>query len=105
MRSTRQTLNVTQTQKLALNASLAASISLLRIDAAGLTRYLEEQAAENPHLRLAPAPAPGLHDWMPRWSGVLQGSHSAFEAADAAPSLIAHVICAIDLMALSLIHI
>ena len=93
-------ISVTQTQKLALNASLATSISLLRIDAAGLTRYLEEQAAENPHLRLTPPPAPGLHDWMPRWSGVLQGTRSAFEAADASPSLFAHVISAIELMSL-----
>jgi RNA polymerase sigma-54 factor len=100
MRSTRQSITVTQTQKLALNASLFASITLLRSDAAGLTRYLEEQASANPHLRLTPPPAPGLHDWLPRWSGVLQGSGTVPEAAGAAPSLIAHVMGAIDLMAL-----
>lgn len=97
MRSTRPGINVTQTQRLALNASLFASIRLLRSDAAGLTRYLEEQAADNPHLRLTPAPGPALHDWLPRWSGVLQGTGTAPEAA---PSLIAHVIAAIDLMPL-----
>lgn len=100
MRSTRPGINVTQTQKLALNASLVASITLLRSDAAGLTRYLEEQAADNPHLRLTPAPGPALHDWLPRWSGVLQGTGALPEAADAAPSLIAHVMAAIDLMPL-----
>lgn len=100
MRSARQSITVTQTQKLALNASLFAAITLLRCDAAGLTRYLEEQSAANPHLRLSPAPPPGLHDWLPRWSGVLQGTGTAPEAADAAPSLIAHVLAAIDLMPL-----
>lgn len=102
MRSSRQSLTVTQTQKLALNASLFASITLLRSDAAGLTRYLEEQAADNPHLRLMPAPTPGLHDWLPRWSGVLHGAGAAPEAAGAAPSLIAHVMAALDLMPLPL---
>jgi RNA polymerase sigma-54 factor len=101
MRSTRQSINVTQTQKLALNASLFTSIKLLRTDAEGLTRYLEEQAADNPHLRLDPAPTPGLHDWLPRWTGVLQGAAFApGDAAASAPSLIAHVLAAIDLMPL-----
>ena len=101
MRSTRPGITVTQTQKLALNTSLFAAITLLRCDAAGLTRYLEEQATANPHLRLDPAPAPGLHDWLPRWTGVLHGAGFATaDAAASAPSLIAHVMAAIDLMPL-----
>ena len=100
MRSTRQSISVTQTQKLALNTSLFSAITLLRCDASGLTRYLEEQAAANPHLRLTPAPTPGLHDWLPRWSGVLHGKGTPPEAASAGPSLIAHVIAAIELMPL-----
>ena len=44
----RQRLSVTQTQTLSLTTGLLASINMLRTDAAGLTRYLEEHAAENP---------------------------------------------------------
>ncbi len=102
MHSNRTSINLTQTQKLALNASLFTAITLLRSDAAGLTRYLEEQAADNPHLRLSVAPPSGLQDWLPRWSGVMQASGTAQpEAAEAAPSLIAHVMAAIDQMPLS----
>ncbi len=101
MTSTRPRINVTQIQKLALNTSLYTAITLLRADAAGLTRYLEEQAAENPYLRLGPPPAPGLHDWLPRWTGVLQGEgYDINNAAASSPSLIAHVMAAIDLMPL-----
>lgn len=92
-------LGVTQTQRLALNANLGVSIQLLRSDAAGLTRYLEEQAANNPHLRLDPPPAPGLHDWLPRWSGVLHalGAPDLMDLAqDVAPGLMVHVSAAID---------
>lgn len=86
-------IKVTQSQRLHLNMGLQASIRLLRADAAGLTRYLEEQAAENPAIRLDYArPAPG--DWLPRWSGVLP--RSATDMAErieaAAPGLIAHVM-------------
>ncbi|MES2432845.1 MAG: RNA polymerase factor sigma-54 [Pseudomonadota bacterium] len=96
MRSPQQRIGLTQTQRLELNTSLQASIAILRTDAAGLTRYLEEQAAENPHLRLEPPPQPGLHDWLPRWAGVLGagggGLGLAAETADTSPSLIAHVL-------------
>ena len=52
----RQAARLSLNQKLALNASLATSIRVLRFDASGLTRYLEEQAATNPHLQLGPPP-------------------------------------------------
>ena len=55
---TRQNIRVTQSQRLQLNLGLQASIRVLKADAEGLTRFLEEQAAENPHLRLAAPPEP-----------------------------------------------
>jgi RNA polymerase sigma-54 factor len=96
----RQQLRLTQTQRLVLNTSLQTSIALLRSDAAGLTRYLEEQAAENPFLRLGPAPEP--QDWLPRWSGVFQaqGLGAAAELPSSSPSLIAHVLAQIDALSL-----
>lgn len=106
----RQKIVIKQTQRLALNASLHASIRLLRGDTAGLTRYLEEQAAENPHLRLtAPEPArPG--DWLPRWTGVLtfgpKGARSPSEdTAAASPSLVAHVLQQVQALSLKREHL
>ncbi len=94
----RPRLTVTQTVRLQLTPSLQASIQLLRADAEGLTRYLEEQAEANPHLVLNPAPVSG--EWLPRWSGVL-GSASASDLAEApSASLMAHVMAAIDRMGL-----
>lgn len=115
--SQRQRIVIAQQQRLALNSSLHTAIRLLRSDTAGLTRYLEEQAAENPHLRLIPPEAPGLGDWLPRWSGLLgpapggsPGSGGGFgagigagfgagigvaESASAQPSLVAHALAAI----------
>lgn len=64
MNARRPRLGLTQTQRLSLNTSLHAAISVLRSDAEGLTRYLEEQAADNPHLRLqmvAPLQENGCH--------------------------------------------
>lgn len=104
MRSPQPRIGLTQTQRLALNASLQASIAVLRTDAAGLTRFLEEQAADNPNLRLEPPPVPGLQDWLPRWSTVFvaAGLGDAADFADgAAPSLIAHVLAAVERLALS----
>ena len=95
---------IAQQQRLALNSSLQASIRMLRSDTAGLTRYLEEQAADNPHLRLTPPEAPALGDWLPRWSGVLAYGTRApapETAANPQPSLIAHVTSAIQAMRLS----
>ena len=92
-------INLTQTQRLALNTSLNAAIGILRTDAAGLTRYLEEQAAANPHLRLDRVLAPP-GDWLPRWRGVFEplGGRGGAEpdlTPAASPSLIAHVLQAI----------
>lgn len=101
----RQRIVIAQQQRLALNANLHASIRLLRSDTAGLTRYLEEQAAENPYLRLIPPEPAALGDWLPRWTSVLGfGSHPATygeTATTAQPSLIAHVTAAIQAMALA----
>lgn len=85
----RQRIGVTTTQRLNLSVALQASIRILRADAAGLTRYLEEQAAENPALMLGPPPA---SDWLPRWDAMFQGREPPPDHAEsAAPSLIAHV--------------
>lgn len=96
----RQTIHLTQTQRLGLNASMQASISVLRADAAGLTRYLEEQAAENPHLKLGPAPEP--QEWLPRWTGIFapQGL-GGLELANPSPSLTAHVLAQVEVWGLS----
>lgn len=102
--SQRQRIVISQQQRLALNGSLHASIRLLRSDTAGLTRYLEEQAAENPHLRLIAPEPPKLGDWLPRWSGVLafgpRGALVTQDAAAAAPGLIAYVTAAIQALSL-----
>ena len=97
--SQRQRIVIAQQQRLALNTSLHSAIRLLRSDTAGLTRYLEEQAAENPHLRLSAPEPPAPGDWLPRWTGVLgpvqQGRGGSAEPAAAQPSLMAHVVAAI----------
>ncbi len=77
-------------QRLRLSQGLSASIRVLQMDASGLTRYLEEQAAENPHLTVTPVPpAPG--DWLPRWQGSLGGGVDPALLAQPAPGLLAHV--------------
>jgi RNA polymerase sigma-54 factor len=92
----RQRLSVTQTQTLSLTTGLLASIKMLRTDAAGLTRYLEEHAAENPFLTLE---RPLAMDWLPRWSGALglRAEGAAQDQDEApAPSLIAHLLAEVD---------
>ncbi|WP_050524284.1 RNA polymerase factor sigma-54 [Pseudorhodobacter wandonensis] len=95
---TRPSARLELNQKLSLNAALTTSIRVLRMDASGLTRYLEEQAAENPHLALRPAKLePEV--WLPRWTAAFaaQGMGHAgspdIGALLQAPaiSLIAHV--------------
>jgi RNA polymerase sigma-54 factor len=86
---TRNRISVQQTQRLTLTSTLAASIRVLRSDAQGLSRYLEEQAAENPALVLT---RPQAADWTPRWKSALGVSGDAPEAAAAAPSLVSHVM-------------
>ena len=87
----RQRIEVKQTLRLKLSTGLRAAIEMLRQDAAGLTRFLEEQAAQNPALILTPAVP---KDWLPRWSGVLPGA-ARFDlgevVAGPGPSLAAHV--------------
>lgn len=85
----RSRISVQQTQRMTLTTTLAASIRVLRADAAGLARYLEEQAAENPALVLAPPPA---SDWTPRWKSALGTGGEALEQASAAPSLVSHAL-------------
>ncbi|MGB8813487.1 MAG: RNA polymerase factor sigma-54 [Paracoccaceae bacterium] len=88
-------LVIKQTQRMQLNLGLAASIRVLRMDGSGLTRYLEELAAENPHIRLD---RPEMGEWLPRWSGAFApaGTGGHAEEANAAPSLMAHVMAGID---------
>lgn len=91
-------IGLSQTQKLRLNASLQTALWVLRVDSAGLARYLEEQAAVTPALVLAD-PVLGAGDWLPRWSGMMPQSADSHEGAGyaaAEPSLIAHVLRAID---------
>lgn len=90
-------IKVTQSQRLQLNTTLQASIRLLRADASGLTRYLEEQAAENPAIRLQTVP-PSPGEWLPRWHGVWssgQAEDATSRIAAAAPSLVSHVVAEI----------
>ena len=89
---------VTQIQRLQLNTALQVSIKVLRADAAGLTRFLEEQAAENPHLRLSPPPPPLPGEWLPRWNRVLGASDAPDreQAQAPPPSLITHVLARIQ---------
>lgn len=91
----RNRTTITATQRLQLNQSLTASIRLLHESATGLAMYLEEQAAANPHLRVAAAdPAPG--DWLPRWRGVFRPEGEGAALPAAGPSLMAHVQAAVD---------
>lgn len=92
--SQRPRITVTQTQRLQLNLGLQAAITMLRSDAAGLTRYLEEQAAENPALKLDPPPVPT--EWLPRWSRVFAAPEGAVEQEGPGHSLMAHVMAEID---------
>ena len=94
---TRSRISVQQTQRLTLTTTLAASIRVLRADAQGLSRYLEEQAAENPALVLT-RPAPS--DWTPRWKSALGPAGDAPETVAAAPSLISHALAQVEALRL-----
>ena len=97
--SQRPRITITQSQRLQLNLGLHTAIRLLRADAAGLTRYLEEAAAENPALRLDPPPLPPAGEWLPRWTGTFAPASADLpeaQQAAAGPSLMAHVLSAID---------
>ncbi|PTE14150.1 RNA polymerase factor sigma-54 [Pseudogemmobacter blasticus] len=94
----RTRISIAQTQRLSLNTSLSVAIRVLRADAAGLTRFLEEQAAELPALVVEPPPV--VQEWLPRWGHALAqmrggGGDGVVEVADAGPSLAAHVAAGI----------
>jgi RNA polymerase sigma-54 factor len=90
------------TQRLSLNTGLLTSIRLLKSDATGLTRYLEDHAAENPHLVLERR---GHSEWLPRWTDAFRrmagGDGEVEGLASAGPSLMAHVMDAVGAMGLS----
>jgi RNA polymerase sigma-54 factor len=92
----RQRIGVAQSQRLQLNTALQTALSLLRMDAGGLTRYLEEQAEGNPYLSVAAAPVePGA--WTPRWTSALRpAAADPAEAPQPGPSLMAHVLRQIE---------
>jgi RNA polymerase sigma-54 factor len=84
-----------------LGLGLTASVRILAYDAAGLRRFLEERAAENPALLVQPAePAPG--DWTPRWRTAFARTAAlpprGGEAAAGSGSLAAHVEAALAAM-------
>jgi RNA polymerase sigma-54 factor len=78
---------------MALTTGLATSIRILRADAAGLSRYLEEAAAENPQIILT---KPQVQDWIPRWKSAFAGDAERPEQEAAGPSLVSHVLGLID---------
>ena len=96
---TRQRIGLTQTQRLQLNPGLEQSIRLLRMEAGGLTRFLEEQAARNPFLVVEEAPILPV-TWLPRWRAAFAAArHKDSGQTDPempAPSLMAHVLTQIQ---------
>jgi len=98
--SAKQANRLVPSQRMQLNASLANALRILRFDASGLTRYLEEQATENPYLEVT-LPQPPAHEWSPRWHGAFsQAPRSGGTLADTLatpdPSLMAHVTAEIQ---------
>jgi RNA polymerase sigma-54 factor len=91
-----QRIGLTQNQRLQLNTGLQTSLSLLRMDAGGLTRFLEEQAEHNAFLSVSASPVePGV--WTPRWTSAFGASGTELpEAAQPGPSLMAHVLAQIE---------
>ena len=85
----RNRISVQQTQRMALTTGLQTSIRILRADAAGLSRYLEEQAAENPQLILS---RPLVQEWLPRWKAAFASDGTTPDQAAAAPSLVSLVL-------------
>lgn len=89
----RTRISVHQTQRMALTTGLATSIRLLRADAAGLSRYLEEAAAENPQIVLT---RPQVQEWLPRWKSAFGSDAERPEQEAAGPSLVSHVLGMIE---------
>ena len=100
----RNRITIEQTQRLQLNTRLLSSIRLLGSDASGLSRYLEEAAAENPQLVVQPVVQT---EWLPRWAEPLvrvragPGVDVDAMVATAGPSLQAHVEAMIEGMRLT----
>jgi RNA polymerase sigma-54 factor len=95
----RQRIGLTQIQKLQLNPGLEQSIRLLRMEAGGLTRFLEEQSARNPFLVLEEPPILPV-TWLPRWSAAFSAARRTdtghTDPEMPAPSLMAHVLTQIQ---------
>jgi RNA polymerase sigma-54 factor len=89
----RNRITIQQTQRLTLTTSLATSMKILRSDAEGLSRYLDEQAAENPSLIVS---RPVAVDWTPRWRSAFGIDGPQPETAATAPSLTSHVMTLVD---------
>jgi RNA polymerase sigma-54 factor len=92
----RQRIGLSQNQRPQLTAGLQTAMTLLRMDAGGLTRYLEEKACTNAFLSVeAPPVAPGV--WTPRWNSALHAAApDGPDAAQPGPSLMAHVLAQIE---------
>ena len=86
-----------QTQRMALTTGLATSIRILRADAAGLSRYLEEQSAENPQIILT---RPQVQEWLPRWKSAFASDAERPEQEAGGPSLVSHVLGMIEALRL-----
>lgn len=93
----RNRISVQQTQRMALTTGLATSIRILRADAAGLSRYLEEQAAENPQIILT---QPQVQEWLPRWKSAFASDAERPEQEATGPSLVSHVLGMIEALRL-----
>lgn len=96
---TGQGVRLEQSQKLRLSAGLAVAIRILRHDAEGLTRYLEEYAAENPHFTLKPVEA-SPKEWTPRWSNAFQGAEGDMidRVAAPMPGLASHALAQMEML-------
>ncbi len=100
----RQSISQNTSQRLTLHTGLLTSIRFLKADASGLSRYLEEAAADNPHLVVERR---GHSEWLPRWTDAFRrmgqggGPDEIDTVAGAGPSLMAHVMDAIEAMGLS----
>ena len=94
----RTRISVHQTQRMALTTGLATSIRILRADAAGLSLYLQEQAAENPQIILT---RPQVQDWIPRWKSAFASDAERPEQEAAGPSLVSHVLGMIEALRLN----
>ncbi|MBL9064015.1 RNA polymerase sigma-54 factor [Tabrizicola sp.] len=93
----RTRISVHQTQRMALTTGLATSIRILRADAAGLSRYLEEQSAENPQIILT---RPQVQEWLPRWKSAFASDAERPEQEAGGPSLVSHVLGMIEALRL-----